>query len=180
MNGHPGRVPRLEGLLDGVDYHHFYLQAGDVTEAPSYPMGGPPNRLLATTDTGDAICVITGIAMGVIQLAIELLDTPPPGMDESQKWEAVAEVSFEATETTAAVVLLMTDANPPFDGFELPRGSGWYRVRGHAIGRSLDYDTVVTEDPREHHLLQLWPAPDWEEPQVIREDDPWDHQGQEV
>jgi hypothetical protein len=170
-------VPRLESLLDGVDYHHFYLQVGGLTEAPSYPMGGPPNRLLATTDSGDAICVITGIAMGVIQLAIELLDTPPSGTDESQQWEAVAEVSLEATETTAAVALLMTDTDPPYNSFDLPRGSGWYRIRGHAAGRSLDYDLVVTEDPREHHLLQLWPAAEWEEPLVLREDDPWEYQG---
>jgi hypothetical protein len=170
-------MPRLEGLLDGVDYHHFYLQAGDPTDAPSYPMGGPPNRLLALTDTGDAVCVITGIAMGVIELAIELLDSPPPGMDEFQQWEAVAELSFEATETTAAVVMLMTGTNAPFDGFELPRGLGWYRIRGHALGRSLDYDLVVTENPREHHLFQLWPADRYEEPRVIREDDPWASQG---
>jgi hypothetical protein len=171
-------MPRLEGLLDGVDYHHFYLQAGDPTEAPSYPeTGWLPNRMLATTDTGDAVCVITGIAMGVIQLTIDVLDTPPSGTDESQKWEAVAEVSFEATETTAAVVMLMTGTNAPFGSFELPRGLGWYRIRGHAVGRSLDNDLVVTENPREHHLLQLWPADRWEEPLALREDDPWASQG---
>ena len=168
-------MPRLDGLLDGVDYHQFYLQAGHLSQSPNYPMGGPPSRLLATTDTGNAVCVSTGIAMGVVRLAIEFFDHPPSGVDESHKWEAVTEVSFDATGTTAAVVQLMTGTNPPFHSFELPRGSGWYRIRGHAAGRSLDFDTVVTEDPREHHLLQLWPADRWEEPQVIREDNPWEH-----
>jgi hypothetical protein len=151
------RMTRIEGLLEGVDYHQFFLEAGDPTEYPSYPREGPPNRLLAATDTGHAVCITTGIAMGVVQLAIEFLDGPPSGMDDSHEWEAVAEFSFEAgkTETTAVVVLLMADTKPPFRSFELPQGSGWYRMRGHATGRSLDFDVVVSE-PQEHHLLQLW------------------------
>jgi len=168
-------MKRIEGLLDGVDYHQFYLQAGDPTVYPSYPMGGPPNTLLAVTDTGNAVCVTTGISMGVVQLAIEFLDGPPSGVDDSHEWEAVTELSFEATATTASVVLLMVDTKPLFRSFELPLGSGGYRVRGHAVGRSLDFDVVVRE-PREHHLLQLWRVDQFDEPQVIRADDPWDRQ----
>jgi hypothetical protein len=43
------------GLLDGVDYHQLYLQAGDPSVYPNYPMQGPPNKLLAVTDTGHAV-----------------------------------------------------------------------------------------------------------------------------
>jgi hypothetical protein len=168
-------MTRIEGLLDGVDYHQFYFQTGDRTESPNYPMEGPPNRLLATTDTGHAVCVKTGIAAGVVQLAIEFLDGPASGMDDSHEWEAVTELSFEATETTAGVVVLMADTNPPFRSFELPEGPGWYRMRGHAIGRSLDFDLAVRE-PREHHLLQLWRVDQFDDAQVIRADDPWERQ----
>jgi len=166
---------RIEGLLDGVDYHQFYFQAGDPNESARYPMEGPPNRLLATTDTGHAVCITTGIAMGVVQLAIEFLDGPPPGMDDSYEWEAITELSFEAAETTVGVAVLMAFTNPPFRSFELPEGPGWYRMRGHATGRSLDFDVVVRE-PREHHLLQLWRVGQFDDRQVIRADDPWDRQ----
>lgn len=171
-------MPRIEGLLYGVNYHQFYLQAGDPSEYPSYPMQGPSNRLLATTGTGHAVCVSTGIAMGVVQLAIEFLDDPPSRMDDSHEWEAVTELSLEATQTTASVVLPMADTNPPFRSLELP-GAGWYRIRGHALGRSLDFDAAVSK-PREHHLLRLWHVDQFEDPQVIRADDPWEHQGHQV
>lgn len=111
----------------------------------------------------------------MVQLAIEFLNGPSSGMDDSHEWEAVTELSFEATETTAVVVVLMADTNAPFRSFELPLGSGWYRMRGHAIGRSLDFDAFVSE-PREHHLLQLWRVDQFDDPQVIRADDPWERQ----
>lgn len=170
----------VEGLLDGVDYHQFYLW-GDYPFVPtSYPPGGPNNRLLAATETGHAVCVSTGIAMGMIHLAIEFLDSPPSEVDHSYDWEAVAETSFTATVPTATIVLLMQRTQPPFDRLELPSGADTYRARGHATGRSLDYDIVVdgmSREPREYHLLQLWQADRLEPPVVLREDDPWARQG---
>lgn len=172
---------RIEGLLDGVDYHQFYFQADDPTVfLPAYPPGGPANRLLAATETGHAVCVSTGIAMGVVHLAIELLDSPPSGVDDSHDWEAIADVSMIAAVPTATIVLLMQRTKPPFDGFELPSGASTYRIRGHATGRSLDFDVVVDgieQLPREHHLLQLWPVDRLEPPTVRRADDPWARQG---
>lgn len=180
------RMKRVEGLLDGVDYHQFYFQADDPTVFPTYPDGegpypdgGPANRLLATTETGHAVCVSTGIAMGVVHLAIEILDSPPSNVENSHDWEAIAEVSMTALIPAARIELLMQSTEPPFDGFELPRGAGPYRVRGHATGRSLDFDCVVDgveELPREYHLLQLWPTDRLEPPTVIRADDPWANQ----
>jgi len=174
------RMNRIEGLLDGVDYHQFYFQADDPTVfLPAYPPGGPANRLLAATETGHAVCVSTGIAMGVVHLAIELLDSPPSGVDDSHDWEAIADVSMIAAVPTATIVLLMQRTKPPFDGFELPSGASTYRIRGHATGRSLDFDVVVDgieQLPREHHLLQLWPVDRLEPPTVRRADDPWARQ----
>jgi len=168
-------VRRINGLLDGVDYHQFYLTADDPDEYPQYPAGGPPNRLLATTDADESVCVSTGIAMGVIRMAIEFLDAPPAQVDDSREWEAIAEVSYEATATPAKVLLLMSSAEPPFRSFELPSGPGWYRVRGHALGRALDFDLAVRE-AREHHLLQLWTTDGFADPTEIRADDPWANQ----
>ena len=53
-------------------------------------------------------------------------------------WEAVAETTMK-----------------------LPSGADSYGVRGHATGRSLDYDIAahgMSRGPREHDLLQLWQA----------------------
>lgn len=171
---------RVEGLLDGVDYHQFYLWADDPLVAVSYPPGGPANRLLATTETGHAVCISTGIAIGVVHLTIEMLDSTPPEVDHSCEWEAVAEVNMTAAVPTAMIMLLMQQAKPPFDLLELPSRAAMYRVRGHAAGRSLDYDAVVdgvNQVPRENHLLQMWPVDRLEEPIVVRADDPWSRQG---
>lgn len=131
--------------------------------------------VVPTTGGRHAVCLSTGIAMGVVQLAIEFLDAPPARIDESREWEAIAEVGFEATDAAAMIFLLMASADPPFRSFELPSGPGWYRLRGHALGRSVDFDLAVRE-PREHHLLQLWPADGFGQPEEIRADDPWANQ----
>jgi len=170
-------VHRIEGVLGGVDYHQFYVLADEPGAYPdAYPTGGPPNRLLATTGSREAVCVTTGIAMGVVRLGIELLDAPPLRLDGSREWEAVEEASFEAFTPRARVVLLMSAAEPPFDDFPLPTGPGWYRVRGHATGRSVDFDSVVTDNPHEEHLLQVWPADGFEPSTELRADDPWANQ----
>jgi hypothetical protein len=171
------RMTRIEGLVDGVDYHQFYLQLGNPGQVPSYPMGGPPNRLLATTDSGQAVCVTTGIARGVVGLTIEFLDGRPNGVDESPNWQTVEEINVQAATPFGSVQLLEALPQAPFDAIELPFGSGQYRVRGCAVGRSLDFDVMVRGEPREHHLLQLWRVDTAAPPLIIRADDPWEHQG---
>lgn len=123
--------------------------------------------------------------MGTIVLAVELLAGPPPHLDRTRDWEVIAEVSLEATRSRAKVFFLQTyPAEVPsvFDGFDLPAGAGWYRIRGHATGRDLDCDGVVSQhspeqtEPREFHLLQLWPANGSEDADSIRDDDPWANQ----
>jgi len=78
-------------------------------------------------------------------VTLEMLDTPPPALDNTQPWTAVTELSFESTSSVAWLYPLMGEPTPPFD---LPAGSGWYRVRAHAFGRELDFDAVARE-PRE-------------------------------
>lgn len=109
--------------------------------------------------------------MGVVNLIIDMLDEPPTAMDGREDWEAISEVSFEATGEEFRIHPLMEEAPPPFDRFRLPHGVGWFRVRSHAVGRALDFDAVVSDNPRETHLLQLWPAPGFEPARHYRVDD---------
>lgn len=169
---------RVAGVLDGVDYHQFYLVADDDPDV--WPEGAfeddiSPHTLIVPT--GQAVCVSTGIAMGMINLTIELLDRAPMAIDDRQPWEAVTEVSFDAGTAGARLHLLMGAPEPPLDAFDLPHGAGWYRVRGHAVGRSLDFDAVVDTDPRETHLLQLWRTEGFQPAQHHRVDDQWADQG---
>lgn len=176
-------VSRIEGPIVGVDYHQFYLYADASDAFPAYPVENHyPGRLLAPANDAHALCIETGIAMGTVVLAVDLLDRPPADIDTGRDWEVVTEVSFEATAPSGSIFYLQTypaQVLPPFDRFALPAGAGWYRVRGHAVGRALDFDGVISanlpghSEPREFHLLQLWPADGPRDAVRIRDDDPW-------
>lgn len=162
------------GVLDGIEYHQFYLVADEDDEVfPEFATDQEisPYGLIAAT--GHAVCVCTGIAMGRVNLTIDLLDGEPAQIDQRHPWAAVSETSFEATSAEAWVRVLMTIPEPPFDDvLVLTGGPGWYRLRAHALGRELDYDAVV-DDPREHHLLQLWRTAGPEPARHHLVDDPW-------
>lgn len=167
-------MQRLGGVIDGVDYHTFYLVAdedlsgfldGDLEDDIS------PHTLVVPT--GNSVGVITGIAMGQVNLTIEVLDAAPGAMDDRRPWEAVSEVSFEARTSGARIAFMAWGPEPPFDSFELATGTGWYRVRAHAVGRNLDVDAVVSENPREEHLLQLWRTDGFQPARHHRMDNSW-------
>lgn len=174
---HAARVQRISAELDGIDYHQFYLVADEDDDV--FPEGAFSDEISPHTlivPTGHAVCVSTGIAMGVINLTIEVLDDAPAAIDDRQSWQAVSDVSFEATSGDARIHILMDATCAPFHFFPLSTGAGWYRVRGHAVGRSLDFDVVVSENPRETHLLQLWRSSAFEEARHHRVDDQWANQ----
>ena len=170
-------MDRIDGVLDGVDYHQLYLVADD--DLDGFPEGSfedeiDPHTLAVPMD--HCVCVLTGIAMGQVNLTIEVLDEAPGRIDDRRPWEAVSEVSFEAISSTARIVLLDEGPEPPFESFPLAPGIGWYRARAHAVGRSLDFDAVVSENPREAHLLQLWRTDGFGPAQHHRIDDQWANQ----
>lgn len=70
----------------------------------------------------------------------------------------VAEISLIAATPATAITLLMQRTRPPFDRVGLPSGAGMFWVRRHAMGRSLDHVVAdgTGQEPRAHHLLQLW------------------------
>lgn len=171
-------MERIDGVLDGVDYHLLYLVADDDPWC-GFPEGSfrddiDPHTLVVPMD--HSVCVFTGIAMGQVNLTIEVLEGAPDRIDDHRQWEAVSEVSFEAISSTARIVLLAEGPEPPFESFLLGPGVGWYRARAHAVGRSLDFDVVVSENPREAHLLQLWRTDGFQPAQHHRIDDRWANQ----
>jgi hypothetical protein len=168
-------MQRIEGVFEGVDYHQFYVMTEDEDAYPEFPVGRSSHDLIVPT-SGHGFCVLTGIAMGSIHLAIEVLDLPPAAIDDTRGWEAITDISFFAEATAARVQALMESTPPLFSAFTLPRAPGCYRVRAHAQGRSLDFDTVVSENLREYHLLQIWPTDRPEEPIDHRIDNQWEHQ----
>ena len=170
-------MERIDGVLDGVDYHQFYLVADDDLNGfpdASFRDEISPHTLVEALD--NSVCVRTGIAMGKIELTIEVLEAAPDQIDDRRPWEAVSEVSFQAISGTVHVVLLFDMPERPFDSILLPPGVGWYRARAHAAGRSLDFDGVVSENPREAHLLQLWCSDGLRPAQHHRIDDQWANQ----
>jgi hypothetical protein len=168
----------LSGVLDGIDYHQFYLVTDDDEVSPEFETDPEIAPHWLITPSGHALYIHTGVAMGMVNLTVELLEGGPPEIDQRQPWAAVSETSFEAAGAEAWVRLLMDDPPPPFDDpLVLADGPGWYRVRAHALGRELDYDLVVDDQPREHHLLQLWRTAGPEPTRHHRVDDQWSAQG---
>lgn len=149
----------LDGVLDGIDYHQFYLLAeADVGTFPSYADDEviKPHGLIASS--GHGVCVTAGITMGPIFLTVELVDGPPDAVDDRRQWTAVSELSFEAANEHAWLFTFDGPTVAPYlEPFALQTGPGWYRIRAHAWDRELDFDGCV-DTPREYHLLQIWPA----------------------
>ena len=67
-------MERIDGVLDGVDYHVFYLATDD--DLWGVPEGSfrdeiDPHTPVVPMD--HSVCVFTGIAMGQVHLTIEVL-----------------------------------------------------------------------------------------------------------
>ena len=167
-------MERIDGVLDGVDYHQLYLVTDDDLDGfpeCSFEDEIYPHTLAVPMD--HCVCVLTGIAMGQVNLTIEVLEEAPDRIDDRRQWEAVSEVSFEAISSTARIVVMDEGPEPLFESFLLAPGVGWYRARAHAVGRSLDFDLVVSDNPREAHLLQLWRTDGFQPTQHDRIDNQW-------
>lgn len=91
---------------------------------------------------------------GPVRLAVEVRDQPPEL--QADPWEEVVECTVHSAWGRLHVVAEGGD----IDVFPTltPHGPGDYRVRCHARGRDIAFDSVVRE-PVETYLLQIWPAP---------------------
>jgi hypothetical protein len=108
-----------------------------------------PDRL------GDLV-VVTGIAAGTVDVAVERLPTPPPAPDLSA-WDEIIEVTL-ATEGIGPVTVqpVLGGADPNLVVIDTLSP---HRLRVHAQGRDDAYD-LVRSPSTETYLLQVWPSDD--------------------
>ncbi|MEU1393823.1 MULTISPECIES: hypothetical protein [unclassified Nonomuraea] len=137
-----------------LSYHQIQLR--DPEEGGPAPVEGYGNGLIVVDDEPDGATIFTGIAIGVVDVEVQLTDEPP-GID-LDNWEEIVEVSIEST--SGSLIVCGLDGDLP----DLPNlahhGEGFYRLRVHARGRDTDPDgTASTPLPFEHYLIIAWPAP---------------------
>lgn len=109
------------------------------------------NSLAAPMDHGAYI--LTGIHTGRVNVQTRITSTPPPA--DAEEWEEVVEVSVHAEGVDLALSYFGGEgpSEPPALS---DQGPGWYRMRVHARGRSLEPDGV-SEEPIEDYLITAWP-----------------------
>ncbi|MQS38006.1 hypothetical protein [Streptomyces katsurahamanus] len=134
---------RVDDLSFGVlDYGDIPIETADWT-----------NGLVAVMSDGAVIC--TGIHTGNVLVRVALHPFAPS--DAGDGWEETAEVSVHSRRG-----LLRVESYEDGAVEDLPllstAGPGWYRLRVHARGRSINPDGVQ-DTPVEHYLLAIWPAP---------------------
>lgn len=132
-----------------VDERSIDLRGAAAQPHPVDMVGG-----LVAGLAGGQLRIVTGIAMGLVTIAVGQRGAPPAAV--AGGWEDVVEVSCRAVEDVVVAAGPYADA-PDLRCAVNPPGAGWFRVRVHARGRDLGYDLVATE-PREEYLLVTWPA----------------------
>jgi hypothetical protein len=135
-----------------------------VAETADFPELIPTDMLASSgllVPTEDGIAVLTGIHVGAVEVEVRALLEAPDEVD-TEPWEEVVELSVQSNGdlriTSAAAwvpktIPALTAAGP-----------GSYRVRAHATGRDIKWDSVANE-PTEHYLFLAWPAP--QQPKVL-------------
>ena len=109
--------------------------------------------------------VITGTQFGNVALTVQSGDSDP-GLDTGG-WDEVVEVSLASGAAGQGLGILSGGQGPGELATLTPAGAGSYRIRVHVRGRDAGTaDDVVTGEPAEEHLLQIWPAPPG--PEIIR------------
>ncbi|TMR92829.1 hypothetical protein [Nonomuraea basaltis] len=134
-----------------VTYH--LLQLRGIEDPPPAPRGGYPNGLVTLGPGPDSATIVTGVALGVVDVTV-LLASKPPSLN-LEEWEEVVEVSIESSHGSLYVCGL--DGDLP----DLPNlatvGPGHYRLRIHARGRDVNPDGTA-RTPSESYLIIVWPA----------------------
>ncbi|MEU8780462.1 hypothetical protein [Streptomyces sp. NPDC048637] len=109
------------------------------------------NSLAAAMDYG--AWILTGINTGVVSVRAQCLDAAPPV--EATDWEEIVEVSVRSV---AGDLYINSGYDITPDDLPVlnPQGPGWYRMRVHASGRSVNLDGV-SDEPVEDYLIAVWP-----------------------
>ncbi|GAA3608680.1 hypothetical protein GCM10022419_112040 [Nonomuraea rosea] len=134
-----------------MSYHQIQLL--DLDElGPEFPPRFD-NGLIAVDDEPDGATILTGIALGVVEVEVQLADGPPPL--DLDNWEEIVEVSIESTSGSLSVCGL--DGDLPALPNLAWQGAGFYRLRVHARGRDTRPDGSAST-PIEHYLITSWQA----------------------
>lgn len=144
-----------------ASYHQLFL--APLGTSPIYD-GEDAGPLVAVTDGGTAVIVVTGCANGPVLIAIELIDADA---DISSGWEVQEEVDLTIT---GALHLSSPTWGTMFERVHVePRRPGLHRLRVSGRGRHTNPDFSVFE-PTEHYLIQAWPS-ETPAPRVVLLDD---------
>ncbi len=102
--------------------------------------------------------IYTGLNRGPVQVAVDVRAVAPDNIDSSA-WDDIVEATVHGATGNLTVQLLEYGRfdEPPRLPLLSPYGPGSYRLRAHAHGRDLHYDSVQ-ELPNEQYLLTIWPA----------------------
>ncbi|MFH8371387.1 hypothetical protein [Streptomyces sp. NPDC018031] len=124
-----------------------------ITDAASIPADTArwSAGLAAPMDWG--AWVSTGIHTGYVRIRAEVLSAAPSV--EEADWEEIVEISVRSLEGDLRITSdgeITPDTLPTLNA----QGPGWYRVRVHARGRSINPDGVA-EEPTEEYLITCWP-----------------------
>jgi hypothetical protein len=129
-----------------------------VSTDPGQAVTRSGNGLIAVFPGG--AFVFCGTLFGPVGVTVEPLGTAP--RVDLDGWDAVVEVSLTTTKVGRVEVAPWAWDDPAPDLPVLtPQGPGTYRMRVHARGREQGWEQQEVEGvPIEHHLIQVWPAPD--------------------
>ncbi|MET7334387.1 hypothetical protein [Nonomuraea sp. NPDC005650] len=134
-----------------LSYHQIQLRELDEA-GPEFPARFD-NGLIAVAEEGDGATILTGIALGLVDVEVQLADEPP--VLDLDSWEEIVEVSIEST--TGSLIVCGLDGDLPNLPNLAHQGEGFYRLRVHARGRDTKPDGVASI-PVEHYLIISWPA----------------------
>ncbi|WP_336049493.1 hypothetical protein [Streptomyces sp. CA2R101] len=123
----------------------------DDAQVPPMETGRWSNGLAAPMDQG--AWILTGINTGHVRVTAQRLDAAPPV--EATDWEEIVEISVRSVAGDLRINSgydITPDDLPALS----PQGPGWYRMRVHASGRSINPDGV-SDEPVEDYLIAVWP-----------------------
>ena len=139
-----------------IEDGQYWVTDGDPDAGLALPDPGGDNGLVGVA-AGLAI-VVTGTQFGNVSLIVATGDSDP-GLDLGG-WDDVVEVSVTSGQGGQGLGITSGGLGPDALQALTAGGTGTYRIRVHARGRDAGADhDVVTGNPVEEHLLQIWPAP---------------------
>jgi hypothetical protein len=131
-----------------ADYHQIYL-----APAETYPVFDPtrPDDLVQVAPDRRSLIIVTGIAMGPINVDIDLLDDPDTGAGADEAQRATGTLILDQSLYLLAPTIDTGVPDPVFT----PPHTGTYAFSISATHRGVLYDQFVQE-PTESYRIRLW------------------------